>query len=111
MQVPLTITFHSIPPSEFIEARIREKVEKLARFADRIISCHVTVELPHKRQHKGVVYGVTVDLTFPKGEVVASRSPDEDHSHEDVYVAIRDAFDAATRQLESRVQKRRMHSV
>ena len=110
MPVPLKITFHNLPPSQFIEGRIREKAEKLTRFADRIIGCHVTVELPHKHHQKGVVYRVTVDLTFPKGEVVANRSPDLDHSHEDVYVAIRDAFDAAMRQLESRFQKQRMHS-
>jgi ribosomal subunit interface protein len=109
MQVPLRITFHDMPPSEFIENRIREKADKLARFSERIIDCHVTVEMPHRHHHKGVVYRVNVDLRLPKGEIVANRSPDADHSHEDVYVAIRDAFDAATRQLESLVQKQRDH--
>jgi ribosomal subunit interface protein len=93
-----------------VEKRIREKADKLARLSERIIDCQVTVEMPHKHQHKGVVYRVNVDVTLPGGEIVANRSPDADHSHEDVYVAIRDAFDAATRQLESRVQKQRAHS-
>ncbi len=110
MQVPLKITFHNMSPSERIEQRIREKVEKLNRFHDQIIGCHVTVELPHKHHHKGVTFRVNVDLTLPRGEVVANRSPDTDHAHEDVFVAIRDAFDAATRQLESMVQRQRVYA-
>jgi cold shock CspA family protein len=36
-----------------------------------------------------------------------TRSGPKDHAHEDVYVAIRDAFDAAVRRLEDHVRERR----
>ena len=100
MQQPLQITFRDIPPSEFVEAAIREKAEKLDQFFDRIMSCRVMVESPHTHHHQGVLYHVRVDITVPGAELIASRSPDKNHAHEDVYVAIRDAFDAAKRQLQ-----------
>lgn len=107
MQIPLKITFHGMEPSEFIEKHLREKVDKLARFSERILGCHVTIEMPHRHQHKGAAYRVNVALTYPKAGIVASRSPEADHSHDDVYVAIRDAFEAVTRQLEHSVGRQR----
>jgi hypothetical protein len=49
------------------------------------------------RHRQGTIYHVRVDLTAPGGEVVVNREPGEDHTHEDLHVAIRDAFDAARR--------------
>jgi ribosomal subunit interface protein len=94
-------------PSPAIEAAVRERVAKLERFSDRIVSCRVTVEAPHRRKHQGNLYTVRVDLRFPGGEVVASRDPSADSSHEDAYVAMRDAFKAARRQLQDRVRVQR----
>lgn len=39
---------------------------------------------------------------WPGGEVLVSREPQEHHAHEDVYVAIHDAFNAAARHRGSR---------
>lgn len=105
MQQPLQITFRDMPPSEAVEAVIREKAEKLDQFFDKIMSCRVMVESPHTHQHQGILFHVRVDLTVPGGELVASRSPGDNHAHEDVYVAIRDAFDAAKRQLQEYKRK------
>jgi ribosomal subunit interface protein len=107
MNIPLQITFHNMEPSEAVEARIREKAANLDQFAKDIMSCRVIVEAPHKHHHKGNIYAVKVDITLPGKEIVADRNPPQDHSHEDVYVAIRDAFNAARRQLEDYVRKRR----
>ena len=100
MQQPLQITFQDIPHSDAVEAAIREKAEKLDQFFDKIMTCRVVVESPHSHQHQGRLYLVLVDITVPGTELIASRSPDEHQAHEDVYVAIRDAFDAAKRQLQ-----------
>ena len=107
MQIPLQITYRHMDPSEAIDAVIREKAEKLERFAGDITSCRVIVEAPHKHHHKGRIYVVKIDVTVPGEELVASRNPDKDHAHEDVYVALRDAFDAMRRQLEDYVRRRR----
>jgi len=48
-------------------------------------------------------------LKVPDEEIVVSREHDLHHSHADPYVAIRDAFDAARRQLEDYARRRRQH--
>lgn len=101
MQLPCQITFRDIPPSEAVEAKIRQKVEKLNRFYDRIISCRVIIEVPHQHHHQGQIYQVSIDLTLPGGELVINRHPSQHQSHENLYVAIRDAFNAAQRKLKS----------
>lgn len=107
MQLPLNITFRDMPPSQAVEANIREKAEKLDQFFDRIMACNVVVVAPHKHHHKGNIYQVHIDITLPHGEVVVSRDTHQNHAHEDVYVAIRDAFNAAKRQLENFARKQR----
>jgi len=107
MKQPVQITFRDIPPSEFVEARIQEKTKKLEQFYDQIISTRVVVESPHSHQHKGNLFHVCIDITVPDGELVVNRAPKDHHAHEDVYVAIRDAFDAAKRQLQEYSRKRR----
>ena len=57
------------------------------------------------RHRQGTIYHVRVDLTVPGGEVVVNREPGEDHAHEDLHVAIRDAFDAARRRLQDRMRR------
>lgn len=100
MRIPLQITFRNIPPSEAVEAKIRTLAAKLDRFYNRITSCRVIVDAPHRYQRNGKLYQVRIDMTVPKGEIVIKRDPPERQSHEDIYVAIRDAFDAAKRQLQ-----------
>jgi ribosomal subunit interface protein len=108
MQIPLQITFRDMEPSEAVEARIREKAATLDRFYDHVMSCRVMVEAPHAHHHQGRLYQVRIDMTVPDGELLVTHEHHhKDHSHEDVYVAIRDAFDAMKRQLEDYARKRR----
>jgi ribosomal subunit interface protein len=107
MKLPVQITFRDMSPSEALEANVREKAQNLNRFYDGIMGCRVVVEARHKHHHKGNLYHLRIELTVPGQEVVVSREPVEDHSHEDVYVAIRDAFDAARRQLEDYARRHR----
>jgi cold shock CspA family protein len=79
---------------------------ELEQYYDRITSCRVVVEKEHRRHQKGNLYRVSVDLLVPGKELVVSRKGPKNHAHEDVYVAIRDAFGAATRQLEDYVRSR-----
>ncbi|MCK5479630.1 MAG: HPF/RaiA family ribosome-associated protein [Gammaproteobacteria bacterium] len=108
MQIPLQITFRDMEPSAAVEASIREKTAKLDQFYDQIMSCRVTVETPHAHQHKGKLFQVHIDLTVPEGELLVTHEHHhKDPAHEDIYVAIRDAFDAMKRQLEDYARKRR----
>jgi ribosomal subunit interface protein len=107
MQIPLQISFDGVDPSPAVEARIREKAARLERFHDRIVGCKVVVEAPHRHQHKGKLYNVRIDISVPGKDVFVGHSGPQNHAHEDVYVAIRDAFDAAGRLLEDHARRMR----
>lgn len=107
MKIPLQITFHNMDPSPAIESRIIERAAKLDHFHDRIMSCRVVVEAPHHHRHKGNLYQIRIDLKVPGKEIFAKGKPDTHDANEDIYVAIRDAFDAARRQLEDYARHRR----
>ena len=106
MQVPVQITFRDIPPSLAMENRIRDYAARLERFSDRIVRCRVVVETPHRNHQHGNLFHVRIDLSVPGGELVVNREPQQHRAHEDAYVAIRDAFEAAERQLEDHVRRR-----
>ena len=100
MQTPLQITIRDMEHSDALETHIRDKAGKLEEFFNHIMSCRVVVEVPHKHQHQGKQFNVRIDIGVPGSEIVVNR----DHA-EDVYVALRDAFDAAKRQLEDYARK------
>jgi ribosomal subunit interface protein len=103
MKLALQVTFRDMPRSEAVEAEIRRRAEKLEAFCDRIMSCRVTVETPGGHKHQGKLHSVHIDLKVPGEEIASTRRQE----HEDVYVAIRDAFDAVRRRLEDYVRRSR----
>lgn len=107
MKLPLQITWRDIDQSEAIESAIREHAEKLDQFYDQIMSCRVMVAAPHGHKSKGKLYHVAIDMTVPGKEIAVNRNPAEHGAHEDIYVSIRDAFDAARRQLQDYVRRHR----
>lgn len=102
MQTPLQITIRDVDHSEALDTHIREKISKLEEFFKNIVSCRVVVEVPHKHHHQGKQFNVRIDIGVPGSEIVVNR----DHA-EDAYVAFRDAFNAAKRQLEDYSRKLR----
>jgi ribosome-associated translation inhibitor RaiA len=106
MKLPLQIAFRNLSHSEAVEEAVREKAEKLDEFCDRIMRCRVVIEVPHRHHEHGNVYQVRIDLTVPGEEIVVSREAPKHVPDKDVHVAIRDAFDAARRQLEDYVRRR-----
>lgn len=109
MSFPINIVFQNLERSDAVEASVREHAERLGRFHDRIVTCRVVVGRENARHHKGNIYDVRIDLSVPGAEIVVNREPGNRHAHEDVYVAIRDAFAAATRRLEDHIRKASGH--
>ena len=106
MQLPLQISFRQMDHSPALEATIREKAARLDTFANRIMSCRVVVGLAGKHHVHGNQYNVRIDITLPGGEVVATREPGEHQEYKELSIALRDAFNAAARQLEDLVRGR-----
>ncbi len=96
MKSPLQITFREITRSDALEARIRGDAAKLEQLFPRIGSCRVTVGESHRHHQKGRELEVHVEVRAPGIDDVVAIQADQD-----VYVAVRDAFEAARRQLEA----------
>jgi len=107
MPVPVSITFRSMDASPSVERAVERWVERLAGSFDRIERCEVVIELPHRHGRQGNIFHVRIDLTIPHRVISVSDGTALDHAHEDVYVAIADAFRAARRQLQdhARIQR------
>ena len=103
MRLPLDISIHGIGHSDAVEAKIRERAERLDQFSADISRCEVWVNAPHGHHRKGALYDLRIRLTVPGEEIVIDHQPERD----DVYVAVRESFDAARRQLEDYERRRR----
>lgn len=103
-ELPLEITVRNIEHTRAIDDKIRKKAEKLYHLFERITYCRVVVESPQKNKHQGKEFQVNIELDVP-GKVLIVNN--QSHRNEDLYVAIRDSFNAMKRQLEDYVQKLR----
>lgn len=102
MDTPLEIQFNGLDRSEAIEAHIVEKVAKLKKRFERMSHCRVVIEVPHRnpaRATKSKIYNVKVEIAIPSHKsIMVTHERDDDHTHDDILIAIRDAFAAAERQ-------------
>jgi ribosome-associated translation inhibitor RaiA len=113
-----------MPHSAGIETAVHERARELETFCPEILGCHVVVSMPHRQHERGNRCHVELDLTMPGTQVVVSHEPSthaslrevEDSEHakstepdvqRDAYVAIHHTFDAARRQIQDRVHRRR----
>ncbi len=101
------VLFRNIEHSDAVQEAVLKRVEKLERFSDRIHSMRVILESPHNNHYKGKVYHVGVEAQIPNHDIVVSHDQHDRHEHEDIYVAIRDAFNAVERRLKAVAGKQR----
>jgi ribosome-associated translation inhibitor RaiA len=89
----------TLPPADVQD--IRERAEKLDHFFDRVMRCRVTVQGPGNHHRQGF-YGVTIDVTVPRGEIVVHKE-----NAASLDLALGAAFDATARRLEDYVHRMR----
>lgn len=100
MEVPIEITFRNTDHNDQIDQLIRDETARLERFHDRITSCHAIVERPQEHLHSGRQWRVRLDITVPRGhEIVVRKEAGKGDMHEQLTTVIKDAFDAAERQV------------
>jgi ribosome-associated translation inhibitor RaiA/cold shock CspA family protein len=107
MPFPRNITLRDLAPSPAIEQSVQHWIDKLDQIYPRIERCDVVIERPHRHQHQGQRFHVRISLSVPGPDVVVSRDHALDGAHEDLHVAIRDAFRAARRQLQDHARRQR----
>jgi ribosomal subunit interface protein len=102
MQGPVSTTFRDMTTSAAVEQVIQRWVARLEHLYGRIQRCAVVVEQPHHHHQQGNRFHIHVDLTVPGREIVSRGA-----EHENVYVAIAEAFRAIRRQLQDHARIRR----
>jgi ribosome-associated translation inhibitor RaiA len=100
MRNPVEITLRGVPHSGALERYVGEQARQLDRQCDRIHACHVVVEALHRPKQQDAQFAVRLNITLPGTEVVVNR----EHG-EDVYIAVRDAFEAAGLQLKDHMRR------
>lgn len=125
MALKPVVTFRSIRQSVGLVEEVQRRVVNLEKFYQPITSCRVLVEMPEGRKPHGERYRIQIHLSVPGGEIMVSHQPafamtpaaaepaalhkrdepEPDHKH--AREAIRDAFQAARRQLQAFSRKQR----
>lgn len=96
----IDITFRGMAASVSAEMAARRWIDRLARVYAGITSCRVVVEIPHQHHERGKAFHIGIELAVPGQLLAVSHDPGNSAAHDDVYVAIADAFRAARRQLQ-----------
>jgi len=100
MRNPVEITLHGVSSSTALERYVGEQARALDRQCEGIQACHVVVDALYMHRQQGAQFAVWLNITLPGTEVVVNR----EHG-EDVYIALRDAFEAARLQLRDRMRR------
>ncbi len=102
MQIPLQISYENMEPSEAARVAIEHEAGRLETYRHNITGCRVAVVAPSTRHRHGGVYRINIWVTIPPHEnIVVSHQPSDDRGHADADEAIKQAFAAARRQIES----------
>ena len=106
MPIPLEVTFVGMAPMPSVGLLIAERSTPIERFEGNVTRCHVIVCLEHRSDRRGRSYSVDLDISTHLGSVAVSREPDA--SPRGLDEMIRDAFDAAARELQADVSRSSM---
>ncbi|MEE2776811.1 MAG: HPF/RaiA family ribosome-associated protein [Acidobacteriota bacterium] len=102
MQVALEINARHLRLTDNLEALIRERTEHLEHYYPRIVRCHVSLDGPSDHHGHGGTFDVHIDLRVPGCEIAVTHQKGGD-----LPAAIRNAFDAARRQLQDYAERQR----
>ena len=102
----MTLTFRHTERSSALEARARELGQRLQRYGERITQCHMTLEGSRGGHDSAATYAVQIDLAVPGARIHADSLQIDGAGHKDPFLALRDAFNNAKRQLQELHSKR-----
>lgn len=103
MQIPVEIAFHNIQHSDWAEEAIREKIARLEKLFDRLVTCRVRVEKRASNANNSIPPVVRIEIGVPgHKDLIVSHEPEhlqQKFSDPDMRIAINEAFRIAERQL------------
>jgi hypothetical protein len=101
---PCKITFDGANAPEPTRTEVRAWLDKLGALTAPMTGGHVAIESIDEIR-KDRLYRVCIELVMPAGLVTVGIDHPSNAVHEDIYVAIRNAFRGARRQLEAYFQE------
>ena len=107
MTEAISIVFRDVPLSPTLEATIRRKAERLLRLHPGLTACRTTVQSVPTHHNTGHTFNIRIELHIPGAGLVVGKDHTPDGSHENPYVATRDAFRTAKRVLQEHIRKHR----
>lgn len=106
MRTQTEVHFKGVDKSEAIEQRILEKMAKLENHFDRLTRARVVIEASHRNGQRPLAFLVKIELSVPSRKpIVISHERAVGQGSDDLQLAIRDAFEAATRRAEDTARK------
>lgn len=103
MMLDPRITAHNTTLSEAAEAGIRERITRLQRYYDRMMSFRVTIDVPQgRRRADQSLYAIRLDVTVPGDEIVVDLQP-----REGLATALDEAFRTMRRRLQDFARRKR----
>ena len=100
MPFPLALSFQRVQRSGSLEDRARKLAQRLNRFSNRISECRMMLEARDEPGKVSVTYAVIIELALPGAHIHADSLHVDGSGHADIYLALRDAFNNARRQLQ-----------
>lgn len=107
MKIQPHIVYRGFGPSNALTARVNEEIAELEHIWDRITTCRVSLELPHKHKHHGKHFLAKIEVVVPGKVLTVGRDPAEHENFEDPYAAVNEAFTTLRRQLREYVRVKR----
>ena len=108
MHVATQLIFHDVARSEWIEAYVTERLEKLDRLASGITSCRLTLTREQCSHHQGNLYSVLVEVRLPPHHDLAVKKQQAiKESVTQLHALITQGFEAIERKLQKTVEQRR----
>ena len=108
MQVATQLIFHDVARSEWVEAFVSERLNKLDRLAGGITSCRLTLTREQSSRHQGNLYSVLVEVRLPPHHDLAAKKQEaiKDMTTQ-LPALITQGFAAIERQLKKTAELRR----
>jgi len=107
MQIPLRLHLKNVKNKKPIEKLIQEKVEKLDKICQRLISCRIVVECQADGQKKTNHDNIHIEIKFPPHHDILVKR--EAAHEEDLLTLVREAFLIVRRQVQDIINKHQFH--
>lgn len=108
MQTEPVVKFEGISSSPWIEDYIQDRVQRLDRMCDNLISCRVVIERAQHQHNTGNPYRARVEVTLPpKKDLVADKQGTVADPQVQLRPIIRKAFEAIEKQIQKETARQK----